>query len=352
MDSYYFASLSCHTTPFRPDVDSIFTGIFFVNLPCNLLVFKIILIAIFGICVGLAQRLGERINKTHGAWLPYFFGLSLSYYTYFSKMEDDTLGMPFVFVSLYYLWEYSTTKSMASFLKAILIIGVGLIVWKGIAIWLLIALAVGPIGWMVSSVLMWGYQDELFSFPVNGVSEAIPIAGVLANGLILIGALALPPYFIPSLSLAFILAIVKLKYSLYLGLLCGLGVFYYVSSRGFFEGDSKSVLGYPKATAFIGILVLINFVGIFGVMNGPPTLSTVQLVQTFSTQVHDANSFTVYNDWELGHLVAYNGLVPSNEFGPPTPSFFDTNGFVLTHQFLDCPLLEESDGIHAYDCQK
>lgn len=352
MDSYYFAALACGKTAFRPDVDSFFTGIFFTHLTCSLLVFKLVLISIFTLCVILIEKIGELINKKYAHWLVFLLGSSLTFYSYFSKMEDDTLGLPFIFASLYFLVKWVQFKRLSDFIISLGICSICFLVWKGIAIWGIIVLAASPLTWILSGGILYYFSNELIPQFIPNVAEDLPIAGILANGLILVGALTLPSYFIPSVSLAFMFAIIKLKNALFLGILCGLGLYYYLCKVNFFEGDSKHVLGLSKHNALIAILIILNASSIIGIYTAPPSLGLINLAQTFSDQVKPTGLNLVYNDWEFGHLIRYNGLIPSHEYGPPTPSFANVDGFVLTRQTLNCLILESDENVYAYDCRK
>ena len=351
MDSYYFAGISCGTIDFRPETDSFFTGLFFPLLPCDLLAFKAVLLGLFTLCVFIVERIGRLVSQRYAHWLFFIMGGSLSFYTYFSRFEDDTLGMPFVFGSLYFLTRFALKKDYRDFLMALGICGVGFLFWKGIAIWGLVVLSAGLFGWLASAAILYFFSEMLIPrfFPL--VSEELPLAGVLSSGLILVGALAVPSYLIPSVSLSFMLALIKLKYSLFLGLLCGLGLYIWLCKKSFFEGESKTVLGLKKPTTLLLLMLVVNAAGILGILQGPPSVDIQNLAQTFTERVHSEGLSSAFNDWELGHLIRYHGIQPSNEYGPPSPSFDGINGFVLTRQGLDCPVFASVEEIYAYDCR-
>ncbi len=278
------------------------------------------------------------------------FGASLSFYSYFAKFEDDTLGLPFVFLSLYFLVKWVKEKQWYDFFWSLFIASVGFFVWKGMAIWILIVLASSPITWIFSGGMLYYFREKIISFQYGSVAEQIPLAGVLSNALILPGMFTVPIYLIPSISLAFMLAMVHLKYSLFFGLLCAIGLYSYLCQHDFFEFDERKVLGLPKQKALFIILFMISIAGLTAFYSSPPTKDTVDFVRDASRQVNATGNNLVYTDWEFGHLIQFYGMVPSNQFGPPNHSFAHVKGYVITHQLIHCNELRRLEDVRFYYC--
>lgn len=352
MDSYYFAGIACSTIVWRPLTDSAFTGIIFQSIPCGLIWFKLLLIGIFVSCTLILYKTGKLIHEDYAHWLPFLIGCGMTFYSYFGKMEDDTIGLLFIFGSLYYLVKWAKSRDYIDFFTAIGIALAGFSFWKGIIIWVLIAMAAGPISWIFSGIILYLMHDLFIPRFYPLVAEELPLAGVLSSSLILVGALGLPMVFIPSVSFAFMLAMIKLKYALFLMILCGLGLFYYLCSKHFFLRDTKRVLGFKKSSALIMILLMVNVTNMIGIYSGPPSHETVELVGKMAIMARDQNISHVFNDWEFGHLIAYHGLVPSHQFGPPTPSFVGIDQLILTRQVLSCPIIGFDSNVFLYNCNQ
>lgn len=358
-DSYAFLNSICNDIYLHNPavVTTPFANFVFQFLPCNILALKLFLFLIVLSCVIILAKTGEIINKEYG-WMAgaFMFAAPITIQV-FSKLENDTLALPFIFLAIYFLvkaeyhievpkWiktqPFEITKlKYRIFAITALIVAIGF--WNA-AVFVVIGMAL--MYWWVFALSLPGlayYGKTLFqqvAIPKT-IAENAEIMGFLGLFLLLLGFAApiLAPLTLFLGIISFlngkfvILAIPLLSLSL-LNLLLKIKVDKELWIKAVF------ILCFAIAAAS-GVLMVIK----------PIPLEADWNAVDYSLQLHTETGKEILSDFQLGYIYDYRDYESTN-YGSLEPNwqYSVENRIVVTHHILDCTVEREFEPYYLYNC--
>ena len=350
-DSYAFANVACHQTVVlnTPALALIVFG----ALPCNFLVFKLLLFVCFAVSTLLVAKLGMLYSKN--GWLAgVLIFLSPYWIKYFTHFEDDQLAMPFLILALYFFFKGKQENKIFPQAIAVGIVCLTtLLIWNGGILFLFGLAMTSVIGFSIAYPLLVLNVRKLFLtlkplHSAGNVLENIPIIGFYFLYLLIIGFRGLPTAFIPMVWLFSMFTLLQAKWHIFLMPLLAVG-----SVRVFETLDKRR-----KVFLIVLLVVLTGSFMLAGIFVQQPHPSNYEGVRFGVEKAVDLN-VPVFNDWSWGHIVEYFGAEPSAKAGVTPQTLGRLAGIVITDKSLDsvnsfhstsCRLLRGFRDLNVFNC--
>ena len=343
-DSYAYLTGLCQTTNFFW-FDSAHIASFFALswLPCNFLAIKIVLFTCFVSFVAGLAFLAYQINKKYWFWsVLVTIGLSPVALFTFTTLENDQIALPFI------AWGFALlflTQKKFKLLSIPLFVIAGLL-WNGTA---LLVLSLTPTFLFLSplslTIIYTQWHKIVYLFVRLNVSENMVYNFALFG--------VLPIFFLfvfknKRIGLSTIILLVFCFFNTQFIIL--LLPFVLIGVCHAFE-----MLEAKKAWQQINLLKILSIICLLGfgfmVLVQSPTQSDWLAVNK-SIELAKDNNVPLYNDWETGYWVLFNGWDTDSFGGGKNPDYFDLDRpFVgLTKKHLDCSVVFE-ESYNVYLCE-
>jgi len=356
-DSYYFLNFICKSDSFEQfgqiNIEPL-ALLVFSGLPCDFVLLKLMLFLLFFAGVLIIAFTGELINKDYGWMAGAFTFLSPILYRTAFKLENDAFALPFMFASVFYFVKFLKQNKRIDFFKSIFwgMIGAGF--W-GVTLYLPFGFALLSVPFIAIALLtsfFFGQRLLVNALPIESVLESNPTGAIINY-------------------VGYFFAVVGLNYSILLPSIVffgGLGLL----------NPKLSILAIP----FLSLLVVealrfipknwrtllpwfclaLAFAWGFNLYFDNPTQGELEIT-SFAAQQSLHKNLDIFNDWNLGYIVAWFGGKPSGWGGSQDLNqlrgvYSDMNdSIVITTQDLNCTQMKsishdfgESGKLFAYRC--
>ena len=341
-DTYYYVNGICGIYPNWPATYDILFNTFVLFMPCNFVAMKLYLMVLFIIVVLTSAKICELYDGENG-WIGGIIGATFTFMVYeFFQFENDSLGYTIFFISCYFLMKYHLQRKKRDLIIALIIFGIGGLVWRGILYWTIPFMILAPITAFIFIPMIAYFWNQFtwFLFPNLLIAEQQSWIAVVFWGL----------------TTFFLYGLVKIdkKIVSIIALLCVPALFVvklYVLPIPFLIILTFLTIKNLK----ISMSTIIPFLMTFGLMMAVfygmqsehqfPTSDDANLVKNMSLLTHKPN-----NEFGVGYLVEYYGMDASAR-GSVTDINF--SGYVITIRdtnYHGCEVLEESRQLAALKC--
>lgn len=339
-DSYAFVNFVCFGdfVELQP-----LSGIIFPLLPCNFLIFKLILF--FSLLIGTLSisLLGELFNKKYG-WLSGIFSFySWLWIAEFFKFEDDQLAYPLLLLATYFFFKGRVENKFKYQAVSLGLVLLGGLIWKGALVYLF--------GFGFSSIIFAIFSIVLLPFVINSffgsiifrfdVLENFPIVGLIYSSVLLLGFKGIKRIFLVQTVWFSFLALLNAKFALH--------IIPYLSV-GFMLVYSK--LPERKQPALIALLVFMLLFGSIVLFKTSPTQQQWDAIKFGYQKSLDLNK-NFRHDWSMGYWIKFL-RIDTNYFGSPTHDFYPPPCIVVTYEDLNfqrCEVIEGFGSFKVFDCE-
>jgi len=316
-------------------------------LPCNFLFLKLILFLLFFAGVLIIALTGELINKDYGWLAGIFTFLSPILFRTAFKLENDAFALPFIFASIFFFVKFLKQNQKKDFFKSILWGMVGAGFW-GVALYL-------PFGFALLSVAFIAVAfTTAFIFGGKLLSSALPLEAVLESNPT--GAIInYVGYFFSIIALNTSILLPTIVFFGGLGLLNPKLSILVIPFLSLLVVDALKFI--PKNWIKLLPLLCIGlaFAWGFTLYFDNPTHEEIEITK-FAVQESLHKNLDIFNDWNLGYIVAWFGGEPSG-WGGPQPLREKENSIVITTQDLNCTEIKsvphefgETGRLFVYHC--
>ncbi len=341
-DSFAFVNASClDNYSHDPSVVTTpFANVLFDWLPCNIIVFKLLLFLLGLSSLLIILKTGMLVDPKHG-WTAALFVFLTPLFIQSYKFENDVFSFPLIFGSYYFFMKAKLTKQVYGNLAiGLILLAIAAGFWNGAGI-VLVAVALEFTGlFFVILIPLFFYGKLIF--------EAIAANPVIREntpglGFIILFVLNFGVFLAPLPAMTVFLAIVTAlngKFGILVIPLLAFGLVkafqdpYFLKFRNYFIGGS---IGVALATAVVGFMLF------------PPTPVMWDSVDT-AIEWHNLTGKPIKNLFQFGYMIDYRGYEALN-YGFYEPGYLmETDGFiVLTYEELDCPKVNEVEP-WVYEC--
>lgn len=337
-DSYAFVNFVCLKTP----IDLLAgTKLILSILPCNLLVFKIIIFALTFVSLFVLKKTAEYVNPAYG-WLAPLFLLSSPVWLDFLNFEDDQFSYPFLLIGLYFIIKYLKEKKIANYVLAIFFALIGLLFWKGSVYYLLLFLFGHPIGFAIFVILLFTFFTGITgNLALNDyVWENLPFIGIGTQYWLLLGYYSWSSYLFPLLFYWSFIVLLKSKFLLHLGFILAIlctNVFQRLSER--------------QQLLFCGVCAGSMLLMSLTIFSMPINEEQHQAI-TFGYNYAEETGKYIRNDLKHGYFIESLGLKAYNNPGNYSINYYiDYNGVVVSpFDLKECELIKEFGQEKVYVC--
>ena len=353
-DSYYFLAEVCGGNPIydAPSNAPLFDMLISV-LPCNEILFKLLLIALFGASMLIIYAIGEDYARGWGKYTTLFAMISpILLYNSF-KFENDAFAFPILFLATYFFLKHLSqpkndlikTKKNWFYLAATIFLLLFSLGWWGASIYQLIIFALFeplllfvtiPLVIIFFSMILGGFLPRL------DVNESNPFLGMVAFVFFLI------PFTLARNKLVFNFPYQKLSLAMIgVGLINPKFMILALPFIGLALANAYSIAREEKKQ----LMLLVATMCIIG-FSLPIGLGTLHPAQFEHTAVQDAMQLafdenkTLVNDWSYGHMVYYYGGETYQRASPARKLKLEhnlTSKIVLTRLDLNCLTIKTYD---------
>lgn len=352
-DSFYFLDQVCNVQ----DVKMVepLSEVLFSVLPCDFLFLKVFIWLVFFGCTVLTALIGSEFYKN--GWLAgLFVFLTNQWIRVLFQFENDFVGLFFLLLGSYFFLKKSSLGTykflgLVSFLIAALF-------WRGAVFYFLAFSFVSLINFpFFVFAVVYDFDSFLYSItPGFAVLENMPFVSLGYLLFLNLGVFFLPKRLRVVGVVFFVLALLKFKYLLLAAPFLAVGFVGLMNElvRGSWSFSEFLLLDYSDVflnwkKSVCALLVIVFWCVSFGLIvsssfslfNQAPYGSEIAAVKFV---VSEADGSLIFNDWELGHIVAFYGGVPFERAGIDHYSgFVDwADGFAVTaNHDLNCVLLED-----------
>lgn len=373
-DAVFFYLFSCGASnipqvPIQP-----LAKLLFEALPCNLIVFKFVSSIFLFASSLIVAKIGELFDKKYGWLAGVFVFFSIAWLGFHIQIEDDLLGYPILFGSVYFFLKGMRDNDRFSKALAVaLVLFVGAFVWKGallylaafsffwlpsliILLFVLFYIGFGSIGALFGNSLIQENMDFVKTFLFAGAGSI-----GLGHGMGLVGVYIYRYrnwLFVPFL----VALLFNLKWAIHLSPFLGVGIM--LAIRDF---DLKIKTGKLRFESWVNNRFVVIFIGMalislttqsIGLLFQTPYPGQIEAV---SFAVEQANGKLIDNDWSYGYWIMYFGG-KTITYGGGWPSYTDSwnDAILLTENpkiNTDCKLLKKwpkggfyKNDIRIYNC--
>jgi len=349
-DSYYFLGAICNNNE-NLTTETFVSQQIIPLLPCNIAVLKALqylmaLIALIGVV-----KTAELLHKKNGWLAGLFCFLSPMIFFEFAKFETEIFAFPLLFWSNYFLLKGILTKEKKNYAASFFLMVAAGLIWRG-AIYYLVPFAFTSLAAAAITLLIIRFYGEGFIgnlTPNNTVWESTFSVGMLWLGVYLFtifGIFLQPTLIIPSIYWIIIL-VVNGKFAIHALPFLAIAALNLYNSKEFNNLDNKT--GYPiwkvgkivLVCSAIFMLLVSSYALAFA---QPPTTEQVKLVKQFNEIPGEKK-----NGWSYGYWVRYFGGTPTAWGGGEWKQDYNT-GTILTHEKLDCEILDQAKEMKLYNC--
>ncbi len=335
-DSFYFYVFSCGREGLLTDQIPIVSKLFFELLPCNIFLFKSIsFFAIFASAI-IVGKIGELYNQKDGWLAGILVFISIAFVHGLIIIEDDILGIPFLFAANYFFLKGIREKQNSSKVFAVLLtIFVGALLWKGALLYLVAFTFFSVFGIIVLYVSLYyigfGSMHALLGNDLiqeNANALLLSFLGSktigLGHGIGLLGLYVLNRRV--WLALPFLVAmLLNAKWAIHLSPFLGLGLMFLVTDLNDFR--IRKGIEWREWWAnkyflwiFVGLVLVSTFFLSVGLLFQSPNVAQIEAVEF---AVLKANGEVISNDWSYGYYIMFfDGN--TQEFGGGWPRFSES----------------------------
>jgi len=330
-DSYAFVNATCQETyehdPAKPN--TAFANVLFEILPCNMLVFKLLLLLLGLSSLLICCKTGELLDSTHGWLAGVFLFLSPLFVQHFVKFENDQFGTPFIFASFYFLLKAKLSRKnyYRNLGTAFILLIIAALFWNSAGLVIIGASLEFVVIFFASLPIIYYYGKNLFESVASNpvILENTPGLSFIVVFLLNYGFFAAP---MPALTIFMgLVAFLNGKYAILLLPLLSFGLInifkdkFYSKFRNLFIGWA---IGIGLATAILGVMIF------------PPTIDQWNAVDE-AIELHESTGKPIKNLFQYGYMLDYRGYVAEN-YGFYEPGYLmDTNGYiVITFEDINC----------------
>ena len=323
-------------------------------LPCNLFILKFVLFLLFFAGVLIIAATGELINKEYGWLAGGFTFLSPILYRTAFKLENDAFALPFMFASVFYFVKFLKQNKRIDFFKSILAGMIGAGFW-GAALYLPFGFALLSVPFIAIAFLtafFFGKRLLINAFPVESVLESNPTGAIINYVGYFFAVIGLnSSILLPSIVFFGGLGLLNPKLSILAIPFFSLLV---IESLRFIPENWRKLLPY--------FVLALAVAWSFNLYFDNPTVGELEITK-FAAQQSLHKNLDIYNDWNLGYIVAWFGGKPSGWGGSQDLNqmkgiYSDmNNSIVITTQKLDCTQMKsvshdfgETGKLFAYRC--
>ncbi len=318
-DSYHFACLACGCDIARSEAPLAFV---FSLLPCNLIVFKVLLYA----CALASILILEKTQRYAG----FFAFLVPAFLLEFFRFENDTLAYPFLFAATYFfLKSYKKPVNFVRYqLFSVLFILLACGFWGG-SLFMPFILSAGQLAmpmWILSGIFALLFGGQMFGWFFSSFDTTIVENMPFINLPFLFPALLLAPlgwkrsWHNPAWY-ALLLALIKPKLVVFSLIFLPIGI-------------AQLVEKYPRTKAALLIpAVAIALASFMPLLHYPPQQEAHSAID-YALQI--APDKQVSNDWDIGYIVKWHGG-KTDSFGNPLKQK-EYHGVAVSKYDLNCEL--------------
>lgn len=352
-DSYYYLNAICNETELTQEQHGfpLIFNILVVELPCNFVLIKILLLIMALTSLFIIQKFVELFAKTkeekENVWFVMLstIGLTPLLLQQFFKFEDDQFSYPFLYAFLYFSMKGQITKQIKYNLISIPFLVVSLSIWGG-GLHYLVAMLLTPLNFILIILITLSKTDAfvlLFHTTFNidtKILENQQYTAILLGGFFLwFGAFFIERMLIIPLIYLTIIALFNNKFA-------------FLVIPFLLQGWNKASLKIKKLKptyykVLIGIAVVMFLVMTFLIINIPPTVQDFEVISWAKEQEFEKG---IVNYWSIGYWVEHQGLKATAK-GHYNPQDYN-DSTAITSEELDCTLLKELKGsnLKVYDC--
>lgn len=369
-DAPFFFMLGCDSSLDSHSVP-ILSRLFFLLLPCNLLVFKLVSFVVLFVSSVIVAYTGELFDKRLGWMAGALVFFSVAWVQFHIQIEDDLLAYPLLFLAVYLFIRGDLNKS--NFLRGgavALILFAGSFFWKGALLYLVgLSFLWSPALIILFIVLFnigFGSMHALLGNSIVGENLNALVAGGLGlgHGIGLFGAYVLVKnyfglrvralwWFLPF----FVAMLLNVKWALHLSVFLALGLFFLV--KDFEENKYRFFKADWVTRNWLSLVLVLVFVMDLGLSVGLlfqfPHANQLEAVQeTVSLSLE--KGLPISNDWSYGYFIRFFGGVPDNEGGGGLESILHRPSVTLSEQRVTGCIFLKSFGkgfnfdLNLYEC--
>jgi len=329
-DSYHFACLACGCDVPRDEAPLAFI---FQLLPCNLIVFKVLLYA----CALASILILEKTQRYAG----FFAFLVLAFLLEFFRFENDTLAYPFLFLAVFFfLKSYGQPEKFVLYqLCSVFSILIACGFWGG-SLFMPFILSAGQLAtsmWALSGLFILFFGKQMFSWFFGSFNTAIVENIPFMNLPFLFPALLLAPlgwkrsWYNPAWY-ALALSLIKPKLVVFSLIFLPIGIAQLVEKTP----SAKRVC--LTAAVMIALLSFVPF------LSQQPH-AEVHFAIDYALQI--APDKHISNDWDIGYIVKWHGG-KTHSFGMPNRWSYE--GIAVSREDLNCDLLQRFGDYAVWQC--
>ena len=336
-DTYGYLAITCQNS--NVSMASGMSFLAFKLLPCDFFAIKTLLFCLCFVSGAAVIKLATLFSPKNGWRASYLLFLSSALVLEFSKIENDQLAFPLLFVSTYLFFKAVKTGDRFAGLDSLMLVFVAAAFWEGaifyligytLNVWMLALLSIPAIivfrGKIVAAILRTALvaEDLPFQFHIH----------FLAN-FGLFGAI-LSPLLLPQALFFFALGVASAKF--------------WILSLPFLIVGAVLLLervDMPRLNEIVFIIAVFSAFGLAqSVWLNPPQPEHWQAID-YALEVGDGN---INNDWGLGYLVKWRGGETQSYMSPHQQQEFSEGQVVVSERDLNCSMLEEFGKAKVYKC--
>lgn len=336
-DTYGFLAITCQNSNVSEAAGIPFIA--FRLLPCNFFALKVFLFALCFVSGAAVIKMATLFSPKNGWRASYLLFLSSTTVLEFSKLENDQLAFPLLFVSLYLFFKALKKHDRAAGLDSLGLVFVAAAFWEGAVFYLIgYTLNVGILALFSIPAIIF-FRGKIVSAVLRTVvvAEDLPFQfhiHFLAN-FGLLGAM-LSPLLLPQAVFFFALGVASAKF--------------WILSLPFLVVGAVLLLERIDRQRLNEIVFVIAVFSTFGLAQSvwlnPPQPYHWETID-YALEVGDNN---INNDWGLGYLVKFRGGETESYMSPGQQQEFSVGQVIVSEQVLECPMLKEFGKAKVYKC--
>lgn len=336
-DTYGYLAITCQNS--NVSEASSMPFIAFRLLPCDFFALKVVLFCLCFVSGAAIIKLARLFSPENGWRASYLVFLSSALVLEFSKLENDQLAFPLLFVSMYLFFKAIKTGDRFAGLDSLMLVFVAAAFWEG-AIFFLVGytLNVGMLALLsIPAIIVFRGKIVAAVLRTAVVAEDLPFqfhVHFLAN-FGLLGAI-LSPLLMPQALFFFALGVASAKF--------------WILSLPFLIVGMVLLLERVNRQRLNEIVFVIAVFSAFGLAQSvwlnPPQPYHWEAID-YALEVGDGN---INNDWGLGYLVKFRGGETDSYMSPGQQQEFSTGQVVVSEQDLNCSRLEEFGKAKVFKC--
>lgn len=350
-DSYYFLNHVCKGKPAEWWSTSVLTPSTLDFIPCNPVIINLILfVSLLVSTLGVAHA-GKILNERHGWMAAFFLFLSSKWFQGFLSFEDDKLGFPFLFISLYFFVKGTVQKKRRDKVIALILVGVACLFWKGAIIYFLAYALTFIVSAVISIPIIVLRGKEILAnlIPFNsGVFENKAIIGILFTQFLFLGIImgffVLPYALLPQFLFWTIILAFNAKFIIHALPFYAISVMIVYSNLK----EKKSMITKYYSLLLVLLVLAVWIPSSFNAINQIPYPEHMELIKE-GIQLSKETGKPLKNYWDTGYWVEWLEAEPTQRGGYMGEQDYN-NSIAIVWSELDCKKIKEEEKLKLYEC--